>query len=743
MKKTLLTFILISLISVLLAEDTQLIRGRITAASSGKPIAEAIVTIYNSETFSTSTDSSGYFEKQISIGTYSVMVTAAGYKAQQRNNIVVLAGKQQLQDFELDEYKIELDSVQVTSNTVRENVSLDLWNIQRFAAVFYDPARVTNTHAAIVNNDDQANNICVRGTSPNYVQWKLEGVEVVNPNHLENAGTINDRPTLNGGGVSLFSAQLLQNSGFLMSPFDATQGNSLSGIFDMKLRNGNNQKFERIIQASLLGLDVSVEGPLSKKGKSSFLVNYRYSTIGLLSKMGIDFGGEKTNFQDLSFVFNLPFNNGSLRIFSMTGKSETIFRGVKDSASALIQKDLENIDYHSFTTINGLNYIHTFSNTLFMRTIIAYSAKNVDRTSVPTEISWLNQPVNKDQYKQSRLSGVTYFSKRLNNQYRFKSGIYYNYFINEQRLVLNDISNANGRLTEPLFQPFIAFEGTFFNKLEMKAGLHGVYQARTNDFSLQPRLLLQYTLSARQDISFNYGQSSQLQPFFLNLGNVENYNLRSTKSDAFSFIHHIKALSLDLRSELYYHLYHRIPVSIEHNFSAFNYFNEQVLFPLDETGEATVYGYDLTVEKNMNKYYIILSASIYNSSYTIAEKTFEGRFNTNYNCALTTGREFHFSKNRTLGTDLRGFVRNGFKEQSVLGSDQYLYDRELPAYSRVDLRISYRKDKTKSSVIWALDIQNLLNEKNIAYHYYDKVTQKVEPRYQLGLIPVISYKIFF
>ncbi|MCE3280344.1 MAG: TonB-dependent receptor [Bacteroidetes bacterium] len=745
MKFKLSVFIFLLINSISFSQDSlQIIKGRIMNADNHLPVHKAIIYIDGIYDYFFYSDSSGYYEGKITPGTYSIMVQLSGFKSQLRNNIVVLTGKQQVQDFELKEYNVQLDSVQVISNSIKENVSLDLWNVERFAAAFYDPARAASSHSGMVNTDDQANNISIHGTSPNYLQWKVEGIEVVNPNHLENAGTINDRPSLNGGGVSLFSAQLLQNSGILFSPFEPSSGNALSGIFDMKLRNGNAEKYERTVQASLLGLDFSIEGPFSKKSRASFLVNYRYSTIGILSLLGVDFGGEKTSFQDLSFVITLPYDRGQLKLFSITGASETTFRGPVDSTKIETQKDLQNIDYYSTTTINGINFLHSFSNSLFIKSIIAYSGKNVNRISQSSGVSEIKYAKEKDGYRQEKFSGMTFLSKRIGNSFKIKGGSSYNYFTSRLHTSVNDQIYSEDRIDEILLQPFISFEGTL-KKIEFKAGLHSMYQNSTGDFTLQPRIISQYLFSPKQDLTLSYGRSAQLQPFFLCLGNPLNRNLKPTIVNSFSLTHHVKALTLDFKSEFYYHLFERIPVNKLNGFSAFNYFNEQVLFELESAGKATVYGYDLTIEKTLNSFYLIVSGSFFNSVYTNNTEYFKSRYSTNYNFALTAGKEIRLkNKKKTIGTDIRGFMRDGFKESDITKPNStYVYDSQLPSYYRIDFRISYKKNKTKSSVIWALDIQNLTNQKNISYHYYDMVTGKIEPREQLGLIPVISYKLFF
>jgi hypothetical protein len=184
-------------------------------------------------------------------------------------------------------------------------------------------------------------------------------------------------------------------------------------------------------------------------------------------------------------------------------------------------------------------------------------------------------------------------------------------------------------------------------------------------------------------------------------------------------------------------------VNEENNFSAFNYFNESVPLPLSNTGEAGIYGMDITLTRSFRNFYLVLSGSLYESFYTLQSRSEKGRFNTGYNLVLTTGKEFALKENkRFIAVNIRSVLRNGFfmNDYPFSGFD---YNTRLPYYSRTDLRISYRREKAKVTFLWALDIQNLANQKNVSYYYYDIYTQKIETRYQLGLIPVLSFKLFF
>ncbi|MCW3105379.1 MAG: TonB-dependent receptor plug [Bacteroidetes bacterium] len=743
--KTLFTALIIILFSLCgYSQDTlQTVRGRVSSATSGKALQAACVSFEGISNYHFYSDSAGYYSGKVAAGNYRVKVLHSGSAAQTYPSVVVLSGKQLVQDFELPELKVELDSVQVVATAAAENgISLDMWGLQRSAAVFYDPARMSTSYAAVINTDDQANNVSIHGTSPNYVQWQLEGVEIVSPNHLENAGTINDKPSFNGGGVSMLSAQVLQNSTFRLSPFELSSGNALTGIFDIKLRNGNNEKYERIIQASFLGTDLSMEGPLSAKGKASFLVNYRYSTVGLLSLLGVNFGGDRINYQDLSALLTVPLKNGQLKLFSIAGSSSTVFRASSDTLEYQQVKDLQNIDYHSFTNINGANFLSSISNTLLWRTVVAYSVKSTGRYSRSAGYLPLNIPEEKDQYQQQKLSTTNYISKRLGNSLRLKAGVTINYFTGGAHSGINEHYFVSGEINELLVQPFAALEGTFFRKLDYKLGMNMFCQTRINVNKLHPQASISWNISKEQYLKLSYGSSSQLQPFYLYLGNTENRDLLPTSSSSVSLTHYLAYRGIEFKNVLFMQEFTQVPVNTAMHFSAYNYFNEQISFPLESSGRARTYGYDLSIEKNFRTLYIITSASIFKSTYTDGTVGSDGRFGANYNFALTTGKEYTFgNKNKIFSTDLRFFIRDGFLEPAQ--QDEYFYTQRLAQYYRLDLRFSYRKNKRKSSVIWALDLQNALNHRNTASHYYDPYTLRTETRYQLGLIPVLSYKVLF
>ncbi|HEY0108805.1 MAG TPA: carboxypeptidase regulatory-like domain-containing protein, partial [Fibrella sp.] len=264
---------------------TQTIRGTVVDQSLQTPLPGATVVVLGTSPLKgTSTEASGQFRlSQVPVGRQTLQISVVGYKPATLQNISVDAGKELVLTIALEEAVGQLAEVTVKPTIEKDKplnemaaVSARTFSVeetQKFAAAINDPARMATAYAGVVGADDGGNSIVIRGNAPNGLLWRMEGVEIPNPNHFSDLGTA-------GGGISILSAQLLANSDFLTGAFPAEYGNALSGVFDLRLRRGNNAKREYTVQAGVLGLDVAAEGPISKGYNGSFLVNYRYSTLG-------------------------------------------------------------------------------------------------------------------------------------------------------------------------------------------------------------------------------------------------------------------------------------------------------------------------------------------------------------------------------------------------------------------------------------------------------------------------------
>jgi hypothetical protein len=228
---------------------TQTIRGRVIDIDSKSPLIGVALFIEGSDPIiGVITDADGFFQlPDLPIGRYSVGVSCMGYENKSIPNQLLGAGKEVVLDIELTESLEEIEEVVVTAgknkgeplndmSTVSAR-SISVEETQRFAGSFNDPSRLVSSCAGVMSDPSGNNDIIIRGNSPRGLQWRLEGVDVPNPNHFANEGAT-------GGPISILNNTTLDDCDFFSGAFPADYGESYSGVFDVHLRKGNNKEGE-------------------------------------------------------------------------------------------------------------------------------------------------------------------------------------------------------------------------------------------------------------------------------------------------------------------------------------------------------------------------------------------------------------------------------------------------------------------------------------------------------------------
>ena len=234
-------------------------------------------------------DSLGQFViSNIPVGRHEIQVSYVGYEPVIVKDILATSSKEVFLEIQMKENTTQLGEIIVkpkikkseplNTMTIASGRMLSVEEASRYAGGFDDPARLASSFAGVSSSIGN-NGIVVRGNSPKFLQWRMEDVEIPNPNHFAEV------TTFGGGGLTALSSQVLGNSDFFTGAFPAEYSNALSGVFDIHLRKGNNQKRENTVQIGVIGIDVASEGPFKKGGKSSYIFNYRYSTLDLLSSL--------------------------------------------------------------------------------------------------------------------------------------------------------------------------------------------------------------------------------------------------------------------------------------------------------------------------------------------------------------------------------------------------------------------------------------------------------------------------
>ena len=759
---------------------TQTIRGTVVDKVSSAPIKDVTVIILYSDPYrSVQTDAQGNFKfTSVAVGQQSLRFIISGYKDYVMQNLVVNSGKELVLNVGLEEnidkaVNVEIKAAKNKALNEMSVVSTRTFSVeetQKFAAAVNDPLRMAMAFPGVVQTGDGNNNISIRGNSPNGLLWRMEGVDIPNPNHYSNTGS-------SGGGISILSSQLLTNSDFSSGAFAAEYGNALSGVFDLRLRKGNNEKPEYTVQAGFLGIDVAAEGPIKKGYDGSYLVNYRYSTLSLLHYMGVNIGDGVLNFQDLAYNIYLPTKKyGAFSMFGFGGLSSQNTEGKKDTSLWTDAYYKQNSKFHANTGAAAFTHSLLINPKTYLKTVLAYSGTDNGFNFNEYDNHFVTHDQYSESYIQKKLTLSTMLNNKINARHSLRSGINISRLgysthvnqINDSTSVFEQLVNKKGNAY--MIQAFSQWQYHISERLTSNVGLHYSRFLLNGSSSLEPRASIKYDLNSKQSISFGYGLHSQLQPigiYFLQVAHPDGSVTTPNQALGFTKAHHYvvgydinPTKYLHAKVEGYYQSLFDIPVSGNpaNNFAMINFeggTEASILQHLSNAGIGRNYGMEITLEHYTYRHFYLLTAiSIYDSKYKGANgQWYNTRYNGNYALSMTTGKEIVFKK-RTLGINIKTVYSGGLRdvpinEAASIAENKAVYDYnrsfeyQAPAYFRTDFKISLKRNYARATGTLALDIQNVTNNKNVYGRYYDTYTHTIKTSYQVPLLPILSYRLEF
>ncbi len=747
-----------------------LVQGQITGALSGTvratdgaPLSSAAVTATSADsTYSTTSDESGAFRfRPLPTDIYSIGASHVGYRPIAVSEAWVRAGKEEVIDLRMESTVTELVPMEVRAFAPSrlDAIGTDRLTVERslrYPATFFDPARVAMSYAGVASVNDQANHMSVRGNDPGSNAWLLEGAEIVTPNHLTNAGTASDLPTLTGGGTTILSAQMLAPSRLVTGSMAASYGNALGGIMDLRLRRGSHEGQAYTAQAGLLGIDLSTEGPFTSGGKASYLVNYRYSTLGLLSAMGVELGEEAITFQDLAFTVSLPAGaRTDVLLFGMGGMSANLFTA-KDSAEWEFDKDSQDIEYRARMGAAGVLIERRFGAQAVWSTTVALSSNDQQRTEVYALSTDRDASIARDALRESKASVNSSLRLTLTARTTVQLGAQA-----MDRLVRKEISWLSESTDGWLVRPFARMEHRFSERVRMDLGMAYAHWTAGASGVPEPRISLQVATGAHGRIILATGQRSQL-PRIQNYAvqrlwpgggepvTIDNTGIGLTRSvDLDARYEH--SFGPKLRGTAALFRQHLIGVPAQAGYSLLNEWDGVYPLTLLELGEALNQGGSLSLERDMvNGLYFLANATLFRSSYWFDdEEDHDSRWDTRHIVNATIGKEYARQKEpvkRVWGLNLRASGMGGQRFTPVPTAAEpnpAEYSARYSGVFRLDVRVYLKRERTGRTGMWALDLLNATDARNEAFQYFDTRKGELVTRYQLGLIPNLSYRIEF
>ena len=773
---------------------TQVIKGRVIDQQTQNPLPGVAVIVKGTDPVQgASTDMDGYFKiEKVKIGRVSLIVSYLGYHTQYVDNISLSSGKELILNIKMEEEVNQINEVVVsaekdkseTINTMA-TISARTFSVeesQRYAGARNDVSRMAANYAGVNTANDAVNDIVIRGNSPNGLLWRLEGVDIPNPNHFGTMGAT-------GGPVSMLNNNLLSNSDFMTGAFPAEYGNALSGVFDLKMRSGNYEKHEFLAQVGLNGFEFGAEGPISLKSRSSYLINYRYSTLGAMAALGIDFGTGTAipKYQDLSFKFNYPTKKfGNFSIFGLGGISAISFiNSTKDTTNeeqSMYGDNRYDIYSKNIMGVAGLTHTYIINEKTYTKLILAGSG--IENSGIlDTVYGNGNTALYMDQtLRNTQLTASFYVNKKINVHHNVRVGIIdknlgYTFIDSVYVASLNGFQTLfNSSGSSNLLQTYIEWQYKITDNLIFNSGVNYMHLTLNNSNSIEPRAGIKYLFGKGQSLSAGYGLHSMMQTLFVYFNETRldngtyvrnNENLDFTKAHHFVLAYDNQLTkTLRFKAETYYqHVFDAVVNQYPDNYSLLNSSSISfvMLDSMKNAGSGENYGVELTLEKFMDKgFYGLFTTSIFKSEYKGSDKVthptaFDGRFVFNVLAGKEFGLNLHKENAKSkkyIVVDAKATYAGGQRyvpidleksaqAHSAVYDNENAYSVKFRNYFRADLRVAYKIEGKKVSQEMAFDIQNISNNKNPLYMNYNAKTGKEEVVNQLGLFPMVQYRVVF
>lgn len=774
----------------------QTIRGTVVDKDTKDALVEATVTVYHSagQNGGLSNQDGKFRFDEIPVGRIGLVVQMVGYEEVVLSQIELKSAKELILDIEMQESVAKIDEVVITGRRNKEKPSNEMAAVSarsftveetsRYAAAAFDPARMAQNFAGVTSGgDDLFNEIVVRGNSPKGVLWRLEGIEIANPNHFAAGGG-------QGGAISMLSSTTLGNSDFYTGAFPAEYGNALSGVFDLKFRKGNTQKRESSFMIGALGLEVGTEGPMGQKYGGSYLINYRYSTLGFLNKIGLSPTGDLLPaYQDLSYNFYLPTKHaGKFNVFGVMGHNVAeMFDDIDyNDTTSETRWEYDGFSEIGFTNTTGIKHVYNIRNKGYVKTVVSHSHNGFTQYDESLQVDTVNNKV--FQYQEDEIENIetqlrvsSMFNYKLNSRHTVRAGGIVS------RLDYNFLSKFNDYDTDTTFvafddrnqslqyQLYAQWKYRITSDITMNVGTHFTRLEATKANSFEPRANVQYRINKKLKVTGSVGMHSRPEHLALYLFKTNNEGQQGARPNKHLALtkawHYVAAVdykmnnNMRIKTEAYYQSLFDVPISTVSGstvsiLNTSNYWD--AIFNGDTThlqngGKGRNVGVDITIERFFNKnYYYLVTATLFNSSYkTKTEEWYDTKYNGNYQFNLLGGKEFILKdKNKKIGFNGKVNVFGGHRYTPILLSESIRENRQVldetnpygaqtPTYYRFDVGVSFKVNKAKTTHTVLLDIQNVSSRQNVGGVYYDDREQEIEEWTMTGLFPFFNYRIEF
>lgn len=627
----------------------------------------------------------------------------------------------------------------------------------------------------VSSGNDGTIGLNIRGGGPDQNLILLDDVPLYNPSHLY-------------GFFSVFNSDVIKDVKLLKGGISARYSGRLSSVVDVRTKDGNNRKINTQFSLGLLSTKLTVDGPIGKKKKTTFILSGRRSLFDAFYGVNFKFNGQEINpfktgyyFYDANGKINHEFSDKhQLSVGFYTGLDNVFIKNsfsLKDPDKVIKEKDNQNIFWGNHLV--SIRDHHVWSPRLSGRFNLSYTNYNFGNRSdyEYTESNDSTKLVNSYNYQFEsiiRNTMVFYHAEyKAADWLSIKSGVGGVYHEFERRISSSDniINTANtDRKVNTAIENNVYTELKFKTRqrLEVTAGGHyaGFQFSSQSYHNLQPRFSADYKLSKHLLLHGAYQKTLQFlhlltstnsgMPLDLWLPSTDDIKPESASmfSGGISFAKGAYVINLEGFNK-------RMNNLIEYKDQA-NYIGTDVNWEEKvTTGSGLAYGYELLAEKRNGKTqgWISYTLSWNNRKFDLINggRVFPYKYDRRHNLAFFVSHTFNsrvdaslnwvFSSgaNYTLPEQVY-FIGSGLAPSNII----YVYgDRnnfKFPNYHRLDFGINFKKNKRKYTRVFSVGAYNVYNRLNPFYVTlaYDGQGKRVFEAVSLfPVLPSVNYKIQF
>ncbi len=706
--------------------------GKVLRGKDGRPIAGAEVRVVDDEglTRTLASDAQGNFAvADLPPGHYQVRVEGPELAGTVFNETVVAGEETQVsyrlvvreEEGEEDVYQaravIQTPTREVTRRT------LDRQTMYRIPGTGNDPIRAVEVLPGVARPPFGSGQLILRGSSPHDSQVYLDGMPIPQLYHF-------------GGLRSVYNGQLLRQISLYPGNFSSRYGRASGGVFELETRDPARDGLHGVVDLSPIDGSILLEGPITKR--FSLAGSFRRSLFDLAMRV-LNASGADTGFTALPAYYDYQLS-GSYR--SKRDRLRIQFYGSNDHVGLLAKDDREA---NASAAANAIDATQRFN---FL------------------QASWKRALSERTDQTISLQTGPTLSDVSAGTDFRLRLGVWQTYGraewftrIGERVRLVNGLDVFTGaydalytgpsfgqsegdpyadsggedevgaKVKGVLFQPGAYTDVGFdVGRLTINTALRADYYHEIENYSLDPRLVIEVRLYTRWTLKLGaglYSQPPQAQESHPAVGNPKLDPIRTAQFAAGVSYQLVDGVMLGVEG-FYKSIWNNVVSSVE---------PDQPKFINDGIGR--VYGVEgsAQVQPVSARYSGILSYTLLNSERRDHPDSAFRKFDYQQTHGLTLALLYVFNRGWDIGLAVRYFTGNPYTPVTgrVLNTTDRSYrpiygavnSRRNPAFNRLDLRIQKTWKASKHSTTLYLDVQNTLNHKNQeAFFYNFDFTQK-------------------